>query len=138
MIIDAKGLIAGRLGTFVAKKALLGEGVSIVNSEAAVISGKRALVIKQTKKDFDRGIHTKGPFIPKMPGRYLKRIIRGMLPYKQQKGKAALNRIKCYSGIPENFKNQKIQTIESAKSSKLPSPNSVTIKEICKNLGGKL
>jgi len=42
MIIDATNLIAGRLATFVAKKALLGEEIEIVNSEKAVLTGKKS------------------------------------------------------------------------------------------------
>jgi large subunit ribosomal protein L13 len=137
MIIDAKNLIAGRLATYAAKKSLLGEGIVIVNSEAAVMSGAKEHVLKTKKQDFDRGIPSKGPFIPKRPERYLKRIIRGMLPYKQPKGKEAFKRIKCHVGVPSNYKDQKIETIKSADVSKLPNTRYVTIKEICRHLGGK-
>jgi large subunit ribosomal protein L13 len=137
MIIDATNLIAGRLGTIVAKKALLGEGIVVLNSEKAVVSGKKDMVLKGSKTDFDRGTQSTGPFIPKRADRYLKRVFRGMLPYKQDKGKKAFARIKCYNGIPENFKDQKMETIESISTSKLPNPKYVTLKEICRHLGGK-
>lgn len=135
MIIDAKNAIAGRLATFVAKKAMLGEGVSILNSEKAIVSGYKKMVLNSSKKDFDRGIPTKGPFIPKQPDRYLKRIIRGMLPYKQPKGESAFKRIKCYIGVPHNFKDQKVENIEFKGATTLK--NYTTLKDICKNLGGK-
>lgn len=138
MIIDATNLIAGRLATFVAKKSLLGEGIVILNSDKAVISGRKKMVLAYTKKDFDRGIPTKGPFIPKQPDRYLKRLIRGMLPYKLPKGKDAFKRIKCFVGMPDNYREQKIETVENANVSKLHDATYITLKEICKNLGGKL
>ena len=47
MIIDAKDLIAGRMGAFVAKQLLLGETVDIVNAEKAVISGKKNVVFAE-------------------------------------------------------------------------------------------
>ena len=138
MIIDATDLIAGRLGTLAAKKAILGEGIVIVNSEKCVISGRSKMVLKKCKERADRGTPSKGPFIPKQPDRYLKRIIRGMIPYKSAKGKAAFKRIKCFIGIPDNYKEQKIETIENINVSKLSNANFITIKDICKHLGGKI
>ncbi len=41
MIINADNLIIGRIASFAAKKALLGEKVVIVNSEEAVMTGKK-------------------------------------------------------------------------------------------------
>ena len=137
MIINAENLIIGRIATFASKQALLGEKVEIVNSEKAVVSGTKLAVVKRYKKYFDRGTPSKGPFIPKSPERLLKRIIRGMLPYKQPKGKLAFNRIKCYVGVPENFKDQKVETFEYLNKNKLPNTNFVTIKEISVHLGGK-
>jgi large subunit ribosomal protein L13 len=137
MIIDASNLIVGRLATVAAKKAMLGEGVVVVNCEAAIISGQKQLVLNKTKEDFDRGTWAKGPFIPKQADRYVKRVIRGMLPHKQPKGRAALEKVKCFVGIPDNYKDQKIETIAGANASKLPNSRWVTIQEICKNLGGK-
>jgi large subunit ribosomal protein L13 len=137
MILDATDLIVGRLGTVIAKRALLGEGIVIVNSEKAVISGKKPHIFSEAKRKSDMGTPAKGPFIPRSPDRYLKRMIRGMLPYKQPKGSAAYKRIKCYIGIPPNFMDQKRETIEDANCSKLPQGMYVTIKEVCKHLGGK-
>ena len=49
MIIDAKDLIAGRIATVEAKKALLGEEVSIVNAELAVITGRKKNIMEKYK-----------------------------------------------------------------------------------------
>ena len=40
-IIDASGLILGRLASYAAKLALSGEKITVVNCEKAVISGAR-------------------------------------------------------------------------------------------------
>ena len=93
MIIDATNLIVGRFATQVAKKALLGESVDIVNCENAVISGKRDNIIGEYMQKKQRGIPTKGPFISTLPDRFVKRIIRGMLPYKQEKGEKAFKEL---------------------------------------------
>lgn len=138
MIIDATNLIAGRLASFVAKKALLGEKVDIVNCEKAVISGDMEQVLYRYKQKKQRGIPSKGPFIPTMPDMFVKRIIRGMLPYKQEKGRKAFKLIKCYIGVPAHFRNEKFETIEKISFSKLPNTKYVRIAELCKLLGAKI
>jgi large subunit ribosomal protein L13 len=136
MLIDATNLIAGRLGSVVAKKALLGEKIDIVNAEKAVVSGKRQEVLAIYRQKAARGTWAKGPHYVRAPERLLKRIIRDMLPYKNARGRAAFERIMCWQGVPDQFK-EKAVTINEADVSKLPSPNFVTIHEISKMLGGK-
>ena len=137
MIIDATDLIVGRLGTIAAKTALMGEEVHIVNSEKAVFSGPRLRVLAQWKRIDAMGIPAKGPFVKRRPSMFLKRCIRGMVPYKQAKGRDALARIKCYLGVPEELAGKETITIEKANVSKLPMTRFVTVGEICKLLGGK-
>lgn len=137
MIIDAKNSIAGRLASEVAKKAILGEEIIILNSELAVITGKKEVILKKYKAQSDRGEPFHGPFMPKTPHLLLKRIIRGMLPYKFGKGRTAFKRIKCYISIPEGFKNSKIETIEKANISKLQTLRYITLKELCNMLKHK-
>ena len=45
MLLDAKNQILGRLASFVAKKALSGDTVIVLNAEKAVISGKEKEVL---------------------------------------------------------------------------------------------
>lgn len=137
IIIDANNLILGRIATKVAKLALLGETIKIINCEKAVIAGNKKSVIEAYKKRSVRGIHTKGPFLPRMPDRFVKRTIRGMLPYKRPRGAEAFKRIICYSGIPEEFAKEKAATYEEFNVSKLPYLKFVTVKGICKVLGAK-
>jgi len=47
MIIDAKDSILGRLGTYVAKQALLGNKVDVVNCEESLVSGRRHAILKE-------------------------------------------------------------------------------------------
>ena len=112
MIIDAENLIAGRLGTFVAKKALMGEKVDIVNAEKAVIVGKKEDILGRYKQKYDRRTFFKGPYTPKMPDRLLRRLIRGMLPYEKARGKEAFKRIMCWIGVPDKFKNENIEKLD--------------------------
>lgn len=138
MIIDAKNLIVGRFATVVAKKALLGEKIDVINCEMAVVSGKKSEVFAKYRTRSIRGSSTKGPFIPKTPERFVKRAIRGMLPYKKPPGRDAFERIKCHRGVPMELESKKAEIIKEADFSKLSTLNYVTVEEICKYLGGKI
>ncbi len=138
MIIDAKNLIIGRFATVVAKKAILGEKIDVINCEKAVVSGKKSDVLAKYRARSIRGSSTKGPFIPKIPERFIKRAIRGMLPYKKPHGRAAFERVICHRGVPTELEGKKAETIKKAEFSKLPTLNYVTVEEICKYLGGKI
>jgi large subunit ribosomal protein L13 len=61
-----------------------------------------------------------------------------MLPYKQDKGRSALKRIKCWKGVPPQFEGKDFIKIGGAEVSKLPNYRYVTVHEIVKHLGGKL
>ncbi|MFH1211817.1 MAG: 50S ribosomal protein L13 [Candidatus Woesearchaeota archaeon] len=138
MIIDATDLILGRMATVVAKKALLGETISIINCEKAVVSGKRDVVLAKYIRFRAMGTHVKGPFWPRIPDRLVRRAIRGMLPHKLPKGKEAFKRIMCYKGVPPEFEGKKAETIKAANASKIPNYRYLSVGEICKVLGAKI
>ncbi|MGA1820163.1 MAG: 50S ribosomal protein L13 [Thermoplasmatota archaeon] len=137
-IIDAKGLIIGRLGTHVAKKLLSNKEleIAIVNAEKAIVSGSRKMVLTQFKDRRELNHPRKGPYFPKMPDRILKRTIRGMLPYQQPKGREALKRIKVYIGVPKEFEGKKMKTVDSAKNRGLESY--MELGEISRILGANI
>ncbi len=113
-IIDAKDMVLGRMAAVVAKRAILGEKIEIVNCEKAVISGTRAFTISKYLAAYNRGTPFKGPFFPRDPARFTKRIIRGMIPYRKAHGDAAMRRIFCYSGVPEKLAGKETESIASA------------------------
>jgi len=138
MIIDATNLLIGRMASVLAKKALLGEKIDIVNCEKAVISGGRANVLARYRQKADRGIPLKGPYFPNMPDRLVRRTIRGMLPYKQEKGRKAFERVMCYIGVPMQFKDKRFETVKEANVDKLPNMKFATVADIAKQLGAKI
>ncbi len=138
MIIDAENMIVGRMATYVAKNALLGEEIHIVNSEKARITGNPKKIIDKFKWKQDLGAPGVGPHFPKAPERVLKRMIRGMLPHKKSRGREAYARIKCYKGIPENLKSEDIKRFEEFNVEKADNIGSVSIERISKELGAKL
>jgi large subunit ribosomal protein L13 len=137
MIINAENMILGRLGTFAAKQALLGEKVDIVNCDKAVISGRKRNTFEAYKQKRDRVTTTKGPYTSRRADMLVRRTIRGMLPWKQPKGKTAFRRVMCYIGVPAEFHGKETVKIEGADVSKLPNDRYVTIEEICKFMGGR-
>jgi large subunit ribosomal protein L13 len=137
-VIDAKGLVIGRLSTHVAKKLLSDKEleIAIVNAEKAIVSGNRKMVLRKYIKKRDLNHPRKGPYFPKLPDRILKRTIRGMLPYQQPKGREALKRVKVYMGIPKDFEGKKMKTVEAAQNKGLES--FVRLEEISRILGAKI
>ena len=136
IIIDATDTILGRLASYAAKKALLGEEVFVINSEKAIISGRKAFVIDKYLNDMSRGTY-KGPFIPKVPNMLVRRTIRGMLPHHKYKGKNAYHKVKCFVGVPELLKDKKAEKIKGANISKLPYLYYINVGELCKRMGAK-
>ncbi len=136
IIIDGENLLLGRMSSKVAKKSLEGEEVVVVNCEKVVVSGKEKEVIQEYKQKESRGVHKKGPFIPKMPDRFVRRTIRGMIPYKKPRGREAYERVMCYIGVPEEYEGE-AETIPDAKEEKLPKYRFVSVGRICESIGGK-
>lgn len=137
MIIDANDMVLGRVATFAAKKALLGEKVNIVNCEKAVMTGNKETILAKYRQKRERGRPTKGPFIHRRSDMFVRRAIRGMLPYKQAKGKDAFQRVMCYMGVPEEFKEKDLVKVEGAETTKLPNLKFTKVEEICKFMGGR-
>jgi large subunit ribosomal protein L13 len=138
MIIDANDLIIGRLATFAAKKALLGEKIDIINCEKAVISGRKEDVLhKYWYRARDMGGPRKGPFIIRLPDRLVRRIVRGMLPMSKARGREAYKHVMCYIGVPEEFKGKPTEKVAGADAKKLTTLKTVSLGQICKYMGGK-
>jgi large subunit ribosomal protein L13 len=135
-VIDATGLILGRMASIVAKRLLLGENIIIVNAEKSTLSGKRLSRIKEAREFLEVGHPGKGPFHPRRPDRIVHRTIRGMLPRRIPKGQQALKRLRVYLGVPEELKNTKMETLPEASAAKLKGPY-FTLGELAKEIGWK-
>lgn len=136
-VIDADGLLLGRMASVVARRALAGEEIAIVNAEKAVVSGGRAQVLAAYYEKRDRGSREGGPFYPRRPDHIIKRTIRGMLPYRRERGIAAFKRIKVYVGIPTELAGAENEALEAAHVNRLSSSRYVTVGAISTNLGAK-
>lgn len=137
-VIDANGLILGRLCSVVAKDLLRDEEleVAIVNSEGAIVTGQRDHLLARYRFKREVGTHRKGPFFPRMPDRLVKRTVRGMLPMTKAKGRLAHARVKCYIGVPPEFEGATLEVPERAKP-RSQTPH-VTVGELSKSMGAKV
>ena len=136
-VIDATDLRLGRLASLVAKRCLEGEEIAIVNAEAAVVTGAKARVLADYDQKRKRGSREGGPFFPRRPDHIMKRTIRGMLPYKRQRGAEAFKRVKVYIGVPTEFVNSEFEIIESAHVESLSTHKYVRICLISETMGAK-
>ena len=136
-VIDGSNAVLGRLSSEIAKKLLEGERILIINAEKVVISGTRKHIIESYKSKTNKRTITspwKGPFHYRRPDRIVKRTIRGMLPFKQTKGREAYRRLVVHIGVPENIKEESITKINEVNASRLKG-RYITVKELAKQLG---
>jgi len=137
-IYNGEGLLLGRLASVVAKTVLLGEEVIVVNCEKVIISGDKRKIFANEKQKLERkGYPLKSAKHPRLSDRFVRRAIRGMLPWRTTRGKDAFKRLMCHIGVPENLKDQELLTIETASIKKIPNLKYVKVEEIIKELGGK-
>jgi large subunit ribosomal protein L13 len=130
-IIDATDARVGRMATHAAKAALHGKSVIIINCEHAIIVGARTNILEKYIHRRELGRHTKGPFLPRMPDRFVRRIVRSMLPYKTPHGRVAFERVMCYIGTPAQFAGKGVRVEDR------PAFRAMKIGELCTLIGGR-
>jgi large subunit ribosomal protein L13 len=135
IIIDATGATLGRLSTNTAKRLLNGEEIAVINSEKAIISGKKTSIKNRYKEKREVGTYRKGPFFPRMPDQIVKRTVRGMIPYQTPHGRQAFKRLKCYIGVPKEFEGKKFEKVTEAEKQPI---DFMTVEELSRFLGAKI
>ena len=144
LLMDARDKILGRFCSQVAKKALLGEKIVIINAKDAIISGSKRDIHEKYLDKLNISTATnprRGPFWPRRPDTFMRNIIKKMLPTKKIRGKEALKRVHVYIGaIPERFQ-KKYQTlipteIPFSDKRRLSYYNKyITLKNLCSRIG---
>lgn len=144
LLLDATDKILGRFCSQVAKKALLGERVVVINAKHAIISGTKKNIHEKylNKLNISTATNpTRGPFWPRKPDNFMRNIIKKMLPRKKIRGKEAIKRVHVYiSDIPERFqiRYQKLipTEIPNAEKRRLSYYNRyITLENLCSRLG---
>jgi large subunit ribosomal protein L13 len=134
VIVNAEGLILGRMCSRVAKRLLNGEEVVIINAEKAILSGKRKSKVAEAKQFLEVGAPERGPFHYRRPDRIVLKTVRGMLPIRKPKGKNALSKLRVFMGVPKELKDQATITVEYASAVKLKGPQ-FTLAELAREIG---
>jgi large subunit ribosomal protein L13 len=131
IIIDGSDAVFGRIASFAAKKALEGNEIIIVNCDNVIITGNKKATIEKYDNLRKKGGHSqKGPRYSNSPEKMLKRGIRGMVPdHRMGIGRDAFKKIKCYLGIPEELKTEKMIKIIAPKKLKY-----IGLKELAKKI----
>ncbi len=143
-LLDATDQILGRFCSQVAKRALLGERIVIINAKDAIISGNQRNIHEKYLAKLN--IHTatnprRGPFWPRRPDTFMRNVIKKMLPRKKLRGKEALRLVHIYiSDIPERFQKryQKLvpNEIPNADKKRLSYYNKyITLDNLCTRIG---
>jgi len=133
-IVNAEGLILGRLCSKIAKRLLNGEQIIVVNVEKIIISGKKKSKVAEAHVFLEVGAPERGPFHSRRPDRIVRKTVRGMLPWRLTKGKLAYKRLKVYMGVPSEFKDQTMETVDQANAAKLTGPH-FTLGELAAEIG---
>jgi large subunit ribosomal protein L13 len=139
IVIDGKNAIMGRVASIVAKLAIEGNQVYVVNVESILISGNRRSAITKFKKFLEVGSVVNpehGPIHFRRPDNIFTRTVRGMLPWREPKGKEAFHRLRAFHGCPEELKSIKPMEIPKVMATK-PIAFYMTLGELAKELGWK-
>ena len=116
-VVDGSDKVLGRAASQVAKLLLNGNTVSVINSEKMVISGHADRIQEKYKRLIelkDKANPEHSPYWPRRPDMLVKRVVRGMLPYKKRTaGKEAYRNLRVFIGVPPAFKDVKPIEIET-------------------------
>jgi len=139
VVIDADRRVLGRMASEAAKNALLGETVIVINADKAYVSGDMSSVFRQNLEKLtirNKGNFNKGPYHPKRPDVFVKRAIRGMLPWKMSRGREAYRRVFVFIGAPVEKLTELKAKVPQKQAPKKKLRRKVTVAEICKHIGG--
>jgi ribosomal protein uL13 len=145
-LYDGTDKILGRFCSQIAKGALLGEYIVVINAKDTIISGTKRNIHEKYLAKLKISTATnprRGPFHERRPDTFMRRVIKQMLPRKKLRGKEAIKRIHIYiSDIPERFKSkyQKLvpKEINNANKQRLSYYNKyITLENLCQRIGWK-
>ncbi len=135
--VDVSNQVAGRICSFIAKRALMGDNIVVVNCKNAMITGDKNRVFqiyldRDNVKVFSN--HAQGPFFPHRPDTFIRHMVWGMMP-KGTRGRQAIQRVEFFIGeIPERMVSKyKIIAQKEYKpaSITLKNTNMVSVNDIC-------
>ena len=106
MVYDAKGKVLGRLASVVAKNLLNGNGAVVINSEQAVITGSKKVILARYKTRVnlkEKANPEHSAYWSRRAGPPCKENNKGhAASYRMPRGKDAYRRLRVYIGVPED------------------------------------
>lgn len=135
IIVDGNNMVFGRVSSKIAKELMKNNPVVLINAEKMLISGDPQAVFERykTKRSLKfKGDPEKSARWSRVPHMFVKRLIRGMLPWKKPKGKTAYRNLKVYEGVPEEVKGNPV-VYDDCKPKNLSKH--ITVGELCKRFG---
>ncbi|MCX6803440.1 MAG: 50S ribosomal protein L13 [Candidatus Diapherotrites archaeon] len=138
MIVNVKGLIAGRVATKIAKAIINGEKVIVLKAQDLIITGNKDNIIEKFKVRVNAAVKSNpnyGPKYSRIPSRMFRKMVRSMLPTKQNTKDTMIKSLMVYNETPAEFAHEKAITYEEFKFNE--RNNAMTLKEIAEQLGGK-
>ncbi len=113
-VIDANGMVLGRMASAVAQRLLKGEAIEIVNAEKAVITGNKESILERYYRRYHATVkgnpYIQGPKFQRRADRLVAFAVRGMLPYKRATGKLAFKSLRVSIGNPKNAAAERIES----------------------------
>ncbi|ESS06018.1 MAG: LSU ribosomal protein L13P [uncultured archaeon A07HB70] len=134
VVVDARDCILGRVASEVATRAIAGDAVAVVNAERAVITGNEESTMSVYRKRADIGSDS-GPYYPKRPDGIMKRAVRGMVPYKTDRGREAFENVRVYVGNPFDGEGT---VVEGTSLDRLSNINFTSLGEVSEQLGANV
>ena len=134
LVVDARDCVMGRVATQVAERALDGDRVAVINAEDAVITGRREDILEKYRDRAELG-SDKGPAYPRQPDRIVKRAVRGMVPYKKDRGRKALSNVRIYMGNPHG---KDATVLDGTSIDRLSTTRFVTVGTVAEHLGANV
>jgi large subunit ribosomal protein L13Ae len=117
IIVDGRGHLVGRLASKLAHELLCGQRVVVVRCEQLCLSGS----LFRNKLNYMDFLHKANNTNPRRnfkhyrtPSRMFWRSLRGMMPHKSPRGKAALQRLKVFEGVPFPYDQKKRLVVPDA------------------------
>jgi len=138
MIVDVKGIVAGRAATRIAKALIKGETVIVLNAQDAVMVGNTPSIMEKFKRRTDASVLSNphyGPKYARIPDRMFRRTVRNMLPTKKSAKERMIKRLKVFNAVPKEYASEKAITFEESRFNE--RHNAMTYKEIALQLGGR-
>ena len=135
IVVNGEKMIFGRMASQIAKRLLAGEEIHLINAERIIFSGSPKVITErylQKRRLQNKANPEHSPKWPKIPHLFIKRLLRGMLPWKRQRGRDAFRRFFAYTGNPKNLKsNLKFKNAEFDQN----TLKYINVRDLCKGFG---